>query len=49
LAPLINGRASLRWYIADVPGLFDVDPAGPMVPLFPSERINTDATSMFAT
>jgi integrase len=50
LVPLINGAdRSLRWYIGDVLGLFGVDPTGPIVPLFPSERKNTDGTSMRAT
>jgi site-specific recombinase XerD len=50
LAPLINGAdRSLCWYIEDVLGLFDIDPAGHSVPLFPSERRNTDGTCMRAT
>ncbi|ORB82241.1 recombinase [Mycobacterium persicum] len=50
LAPLINGAdRSLRWYIEDVLGLFDIDPAGHQVPLFPSERRNADRTCMRAT
>jgi site-specific recombinase XerD len=50
LAPLINGaNRSLRWYIEDVLGLFDIDPASHTVPLFPSERRNTDGTCMRAT
>ena len=37
LVPLINGAdRSLRWFIEDVLGLFDIDPAGHAVPLFPS-------------
>ncbi|MGH8917519.1 MAG: tyrosine-type recombinase/integrase, partial [Actinomycetes bacterium] len=50
LAPLINGAdRSLCWYIEDVLGLFDIDPAGHSVPLFPSERRNTDGTRVRAT
>ena len=50
LVPLINGSdRSLRWFIEDVLGLFDIDPAGHAVPLFPSERKNTDGTGTRAT
>lgn len=50
LVPLINGAdRSLRWFIEDVLGLFDLDPMGHKVPLFPSERKNTDGTCMRAT
>ena len=50
LVPLINGAdRSLRWFIEDVLGLFDIDPSGHGVPLFPSERKNTDGTCMRAT
>jgi integrase len=50
LVPLINGAdRSLCWYIEDVLGLFDIDPAGYSVPLFPSERRHTDGTCMRAT
>ncbi len=50
LVPLINGAdRSLGWFIEDVLGLFDIDPAGHLVPLFPSERKNTDGTCMRAT
>lgn len=39
LVPLINGaRDTLRWYVEDVYGCFDVDPSNPDAPLFPSER-----------
>jgi integrase len=49
LVPLINGAdRSLRWYIGDVLGLFGIDPADPVVPLFPSERKNIDGTCMRA-
>jgi hypothetical protein len=45
LVPLINGAdRSLRWFIEDVLGLFDIDLAGRKVPPFPSERKNTDRT-----
>ena len=50
LVPLINGTSrGLRWFIEDVLGLFDIDPTGHKVPLFPSERKNTDGTCMRAT
>jgi|CXWK01.1.fsa_nt_gi integrase len=50
LVPLINGAdRSLRWFIEDVLGLFDIDPAGHAVPLFPSERKNADRTCARAT
>jgi integrase/recombinase XerD len=50
LVPMINGAdRSLRWFIEDVLGQFDVDPTGHDVPLFPSERKNTDCTCMRAT
>ena len=47
LVPLINGAdRSLRWFIEDVLGLFDIDPNGHAAPLFPSERKNIDGTCM---
>jgi integrase len=50
LVPLINGAdRSLRWFIEDVLGLFDIDPSRHGTPLFPSERKNTDGTAMRAT
>jgi len=50
LVPLINGAdRSLRWFIEDVLGLFDVDLTGRAVPLFPSERKNIDGSCMRAT
>lgn len=50
LVPLINGAdRSLSWFIEDVLGLFDIDPTGHGVPLFPSERKNVDGTCMRAT
>ena len=50
LVPLINGAdRSLRWFIEDVLGCFDIDPTGHVVPLFPSERKNIDGTCMRAT
>ncbi|ETA92384.1 recombinase [Mycobacterium avium 10-5581] len=50
LVPLINGAdRSLRWFIEDVLGLFDIDPNGHGAPLFPSERKNIDGTCMRAT
>jgi integrase len=50
LVPLINGAdRSLRWFIEDVLGLFDIDPNGHAAPLFPSERKNIDGTCMRAT
>ncbi|MFE9328639.1 tyrosine-type recombinase/integrase [Nocardia sp. NPDC052278] len=50
LVPLINGAdRSLRWFIEDVLGMFDIDPARHGMPLFPSERKNTDGTAMRAT
>jgi integrase/recombinase XerD len=50
LVPLINGAdRSLCWYIEDVLGLFTIDPAGHSVPLFPSERRNTDGACVRAT
>ena len=50
LVPLINGAdRSLRWFIEDVLGLFDIDPNSHGAPLFPSERKNIDGTCMRAT
>jgi integrase len=50
LVPLINGAdRSLRWFIEDVLGLFDIDPNSHAAPLFPSERKNIDRTCMRAT
>jgi integrase len=50
LVPLINGAdRSLRWFIEDVLGLFGIEPSGHGTPLFPSERKNTDGTSMRAS
>lgn len=50
LVPLINGAdRSLRWFIEDVLGLFDIDPARHGMPLFPSERKNADGSCMRAT
>ncbi|MGF6885983.1 integrase/recombinase XerD [Nocardia sp. GAS34] len=50
LVPLINGAdRSLRWFIEDVLGLFDLHPSRHGMPLFPSERKNTDGTAMRAT
>jgi integrase len=50
LVPLINGAdRSLRWFIEDVLGLFDIDPNSHAAPLFPSERKNIDGTCMRAT
>lgn len=50
MVPLINGAdRSLRWFIEDVLGLFGFDPTGHAVPLFPSERKNTDGSCMRAT
>ncbi|MGW5380970.1 tyrosine-type recombinase/integrase [Nocardia sp. NPDC003999] len=50
LVPLINGAdRSLRWFISDVLGQFDIDPTGHGVPLFPSERKNIDGTGRRAT
>lgn len=50
LVPLINGAdRSLRWFIEDVLGLFDIDANGHAAPLFPSERKNIDGTCMRAT
>ncbi|MEV6099425.1 tyrosine-type recombinase/integrase [Nocardia sp. NPDC051981] len=44
--PLINGAdRSLRWFIEDVLGKFDIDATGHGVPLFPSERKNTDGSA----
>lgn len=50
LVPLINGAdRSLRWFIEDVLGLFGIEVSSQGTPLFPSERKNTDGTSMRAT
>lgn len=50
LVPLINGAdRSLRWFIEDVLGLFDIDPTNHGVPLFPSERTNADGSCMRVT
>jgi integrase len=50
LVPMINGAdRSLRWFIEDVLGQFDVDPPCHDVPLFPSERKNIDETGRRAT
>jgi integrase/recombinase XerD len=50
LVPLINGAdRSVRWFVEDVLGRFDIDLAGHAVPLFPSERKNADGTCMRAT
>lgn len=50
LVPLINGAdRSLRWFIEDVLGLFDLHPSRRGMPLFTSERKNTDGTAMRAT
>jgi integrase len=50
LVPLINGAdRSLCWFIEDVLGLFGIEPSGHGTPLFPSERKNTDGTSMRAS
>ena len=45
MVPLISdaGR-DLRWFVEDVWGQFDDDHSRPGVPLFPSERKNTDGT-----
>lgn len=50
LVPLINGAdRSLRWFIEDVWGQFDTDPARQGAPLFPSERKNADGSGKRAT
>ena len=42
LVPLINGAdRSLRWFIEDVLGLFDIDPNSHGAPLFPNARTST--------
>ncbi len=45
MVPLINdaGR-TLRWFVEDVWGHFDVDHTRPGAPLFPSERKNADSS-----
>lgn len=46
LVPLINDAdRALRWYVEDVLGQFDPDPARHGLPLFPSERKNADGSS----
>jgi hypothetical protein len=43
LVPLINGAdRSLCWFIENVLGLFGIEPSGHGMPLFLSERKNTD-------
>ncbi|MGI5488722.1 tyrosine-type recombinase/integrase [Microtetraspora malaysiensis] len=50
LVPLINGAdRSLRWFIEDVLGLFELDLSSHRTPLFPSERKNAEATCTRAT
>jgi integrase len=50
LVPLINGAdETLRWFITDVWGHFDVDHTRPGAPLFPSERKNRDGSCSRAT
>jgi hypothetical protein len=46
LVPLINGAdRTLRWFIEDVWGQFDLDHTRPGAPLFPSERKNADVSA----
>jgi hypothetical protein len=50
LVPLINGAdRNMRWFIEDVWGQFDADPARPGAPLFPSERKCQDGSGGRAT
>ena len=50
LVPLINGAdRTLRWFVEDVWGHFDLDHTRIGVPLFPSERKNTDGSGSRAT
>lgn len=50
LVPLINGAdRSLRWFIEDVLGLFELDLSSHRTPLFPSERKTAEGTCTRAT
>ncbi|WP_433381503.1 tyrosine-type recombinase/integrase [Streptosporangium sp. CA-115845] len=50
LVPLINGAdRSMRWFIEDVLGLFELDLSSHSTPLFPSERKNAEGTCTRAT